>query len=125
MKFISDDKLKALEQKAAAHDAIIQALVNHNDDLKAEDVTTDMIIGALTTDPETTDNVELQAANKRISELETINKNLLNSAGDDTVTIISTGEASAEAEDLASFADKNVQDPVSIINRLKEEGLIK
>ena len=124
MKFISDDKLKALEQKAAAHDAIVQALVNHNDDLKAEDVTTDMIIGALTTDPETTDNVELQAAKGRISELETINENLLNSAGDDTVTIVSTGEASAEAEDLASFADKNKGNTSAILAQMKSEGLI-
>lgn len=124
MKFISDDKLKALEQKASAHDAIVQALVNHNDDLKAEDVTTDMIIGALTTDPETTDNVDLQAANKRIKELETINENLLNSAGDDTVTIVSTGEASAEAEDLASFADKNKGNTSAILAQMKSEGLI-
>jgi hypothetical protein len=138
-KFLTDSKHAELKQKADSYDAIVAALVKRNPDLKAEDVTLEMITEfielASETEPTTEPSAELQnqldtataalnTANARILELETENANLLQSAGGESAEVKTKTEVTGEQKTLADFATENRGDTQAILAKAKEEGLL-
>lgn len=124
--FVKDAELNALRAKANNYDAIVNALVKNNEGLTPEEVTSELIVNALTSENEDVVNLtsRLETATNRVSELEAENKELRRLPGGTPAPISSSGEPKGEVEDLASFADKNAGDTVAILNRCVEEGII-
>lgn len=124
--FVKDAELNALKVKANNYDTIVNALVKNNEGLTPEEVTSELIVNALTSDNEDVINLtsQLQTAGNRVIELEAENKELRRLPGGTPAPIASDGESKGEVEDLASFADKNAGDTVAILNRCEEEGII-
>ena len=133
---------KETKQKATNFDTIVQAIVGANADLKAEDVTVEDIVSALTAANDDNDasaiqqqldaantriatlETELGTKNTRIAELEAEQKEKEDAPAEETAEISSQGEADGKEMTLAQFADKNAGDTQAILARAKKEGLI-
>lgn len=124
--FIKPAELKLLKEKASNYDTIVNALVKNNEGLTAEEVTSELIVNALTAENEDVINLtsQLETSNDRVIELEAENKELRRLPAGTPAPISSDGEPEGEVDGLASFADKNAGNTVAILNRCKAEGII-
>ncbi|MDU1906416.1 MAG: hypothetical protein E6772_16725 [Dysgonomonas sp.] len=133
-KFMTNKELEPLQNKASTYDSIVAAILATNSNLKAEEVTAELIIEAITSNAGATDP-ELQSKfdtlqgqhNDLIVERNGLKEqvtNLLNSAAEDPAEISSDSEADAEPVSIADFANKNKGNTAAILEMAKKEGLI-
>lgn len=139
--WISEEKFNALKTKAENYDKIITALVAKSKDVKAEEITSDMIVEAI----KEADNVDVTAiqqqldtvtterdtAQARVTELEKEvedfkldNKALKKVPSEPTAETKREGDANATAETIEAFADAHAGDTYAILGKLQEEGLL-
>ncbi len=143
MKLLKEDQFNVIKTKADSFDAIVAAMVAGNDDVKPEEVTSEVIIQALQSDgsegegnPDTTElQSNLDTANARIAELENqlstantrieqLEKDLDETPGATPAGISAKSEVTGEQPDIISFAKKNADDPFAVIAEAKKQGLL-
>jgi len=148
-KILSSAKYDALVAKAANFDKVVESIVAKNEDLKAEDVTPEVIEDAISNDEPAGEG----ASAERVTELEatiatmttealtltserdamiverdtlkTENAALSKLPGAESVVTIPVAEASAATSDtLVEFANKNKGNTLAIVAEMKKNGLI-
>lgn len=142
MKCLKDEEHAALKQKADNYDAVVQSILAKNENLKAEDVTPEVIENALNDadgdDAGTSEKInQLQSKADNLQEqlntvtgerdaLQTEVEELRELPGADSV---STKKPKAEAsavvtDDLLSFAQSNKGNTMGILAKMKEDGIL-
>lgn len=141
MKILKDNQFEELRAQADSYSSIVTAMVESGEGITAEDITAETIIQALQQvgEPEANEVEDLQpaldeantratelegelaAANSRIVELES---QLDETPGEDTATITSKGEPSAEKQDILDYAKKNAGDPFAILAEAEKQGYL-
>lgn len=134
-KFLKESTYEALKAKADSYDLIVSSVVKTNEEIKPEDVTSQMIVDAFNeSHADSSIQDELDKANERIKELETENstipqlqeqiKNLKGSAAEPPAGISSKSEVGADPQTLADFGKENAGNTQAILEKLQTEGLI-
>lgn len=139
MKLLTDNQFLGYKTKADEFDKIVNTVVESSEGVEASSVTADTVIGVITTAAtaletaqsvdNTTDLVgrieqleaDLLASQTRVQELE---KELDQTPGATPATITSTGEPSAEKEDILAFATKNAGDPFAVLAEAEKQGYL-
>lgn len=141
MKLLKDNQFEELTARANAFLAIVSAMVESGEDIKAEEITSDIVIQALQQAAEnnTPGNDDLQqdldTANARITELEgelttsnnriaELEKELDETPGDNPATITSKGETNGEKQDILDFAKKHADDPFAVVAEAEKQGYL-
>ena len=150
-KFLSTKELAELKAKADNYDAIVQSVMDGNKELKAEEVTLDIIQSAISgnageepevqsterikelesevsklKDEKSKVDIELESTKKDLDEAKSTIEELEELPGSESV---STKKPKAEAsavvtDDLLSFAQSNKGDTTAILAKMKEEGIL-
>jgi hypothetical protein len=132
-KILKDSEYTSLKLKADNYDAIVAEIVKANSNLTSEEITPEVITEAISKENEPNADIQakltdmetqLKTANVRITELETENANLKESAGEQPAGVKTKSEMTGEKESLKEFADKNAGDTQAILAKAKEEGFI-
>lgn len=141
MKLLKDNQFEELTARANAFLAIVSAMVESGEDIKAEEITSDVVIQALQQAAENgvagSDDLQqdLDTANARITELEgeittansriaELEKELDETPGSAPATITSKGEPNAEKQDILDFAKKNAGDPFAVLAEAEKQGYL-
>lgn len=146
MKLLKDDQYNVIKVKSDSFDAIVSAMVANSEDVKPEEITSEVIIQALQNgSTEGSDNTDssvvaalqkkLDAATAEVSELkqqlstantriEQLEKDLDETPGDDSAEISVKSEVTGEQPDIISFAKKNEDDPFAVIAEMKKQRLL-
>lgn len=142
MKWLKDEEHAALKQKADNYDAVVQSILAKNENLKAEDVTPEVIENALNdtggndagsgekiTQLETQVNnlqEQLNTVKGERDALQTEVEELRELPGSDSVTVKNPkAEPSAEAtDDVLEFARANAGNILAIAAKMQESGLV-
>ncbi|MDR1436826.1 MAG: DUF1804 family protein [Candidatus Symbiothrix sp.] len=137
MKVLKDQEYASLKQKADGFDTIVAAVRKADPDTAEQEISAETVVEIINAVSETesdpdaalqsaldTATAGLATANARITELETENANLRESAGDDTGTVKTKTEVSGKEETLADFADEHSGDTSSILDECVKTGLI-
>ncbi|MDR1370818.1 MAG: hypothetical protein LBJ72_11945 [Dysgonamonadaceae bacterium] len=139
MKILSPKEYQVLKQKADNFDAIVAKIVAKNSELKADDVTVEIInqlVDNATGDDEL--SAQLDQANETIktqkqtidANAETISKltteieELKGTGATPPANVDKKEELDSKEKDIASFADANKGDTASILDFAQKEGLI-
>lgn len=141
VKLLTVSQFNELKAKADSFDAIVNAMVGNSEDVKPEEVTSEVVIQALQGDgTENEDSssglqASLDAANERITELEDqltasnsrvqeLEKDLDENPAEQPATITAKAEASGEKQDIVDFATKNADNPFAVIDEAEKQGLL-
>ncbi len=137
MKWMKDDAYNALDAAAKNWNALVQKILDTNPDMKAEDVTPDMLIEAMESGNDsgasdlqnkldkTLEQVKQKDA--KIEELTSENAALKGTpAGKkDDVTAGDGGEPLGDGGDIKEFAEKNEGDTLAIMAEAGKTGFFK
>ncbi|MBK5720127.1 hypothetical protein JGH11_04500 [Dysgonomonas sp. Marseille-P4677] len=133
-KFLTDKEFERLTNRSAMLDSIVAAVVKTNPELKAEDVTAELIIQALTSTDNASDpglQSKFDALQEQydgvVSERDNLQSqvdNLLNGAAEDSASITSDSEVTAKPATLLDIAKNLKGDTAAIINAAIEDGFL-
>lgn len=140
MKFLKDEHFAALKQKSDNFDSIVNSILGKNPEMKAEDVTAEMVIDALNAESGDNSDETLSALKTEISnlknqvgsitkerdDLQALNDELSELPGVKSLTKkVAKAESSAiETDDVLKFAQQNSGNTLAIAEKLKAEGLV-
>jgi phage shock protein A len=138
MKILNDNKFTELLAKADNFDRIVAAMIDSSDNMKAEDLSADVVIEALNHVAESDDSehqAEIALLNSQLSDLQSkltaaetkikeLEAELDSTPAAPTATIVAKGEPSADPMDINDFARKNADNPFLVIEEMKKQGLI-
>lgn len=134
-KFLNNDAYNALDVAAKNWNTLVQKVLENNPDMKAEDVTPDMLLETMasgddsnTSDlqnklDETLKTVEQQ--NTQIEELTSENEALKGTPKSKKNDVEADGEPLGNGKDIKEFAEKNAGNTAAIMAEADKTGFFK
>lgn len=141
MKVLKDNQFNEIKEKAEKFDAIVAAMTENSEDIKAEDITAELIIEAMTPSEDGKDSSEVEelttqintltterdalqqraeTAEARVSELEALPAE--ETAGGKTPKKSDMAESSLD--EVNTFAKSHANDQISVIEMVRKSGIV-
>lgn len=130
-KWLNDDKFKALEQAAENWNKLLNMVLGENPELKAEDVTVEVLMEAFDgraselQEQLTTAQGELKQKDQQIEKLQSDVAELKGTPVGKQSEAKVDKEPGADAEDIKDFANKNSDDTLAIMAKARESGFFE
>ena len=130
MKLLKDENYLALKQASDNYNTLVKAVIEGNPDMKAEEVTVDVLAEAMQQDNSElkaqleSDQNELKAKDELIAQLQSTIKELKNTPAEPVQEAHVENEpvAVSNEETVKEFADSHKGETLGIMKRAKESG---
>ncbi len=135
MKYLKNDAYNALDAAAKNWNSLVQKVLENNKDLKAEDVTPEMLLEAMesdddsgTSDLQTKLDEALQQVEQKDAQIEQLtseNEALKGTPKSKKEDIKADAEPLGSGKDIKEFAEKNQGDTIAIMAEAEKTGFFK
>lgn len=135
MKWLKDDAFSAMDAAAKNWNTLVQKVLENNPDLKAEDVTPEMMLEAMEgeDDSETSDlqnqlDESLKTIEQKNAQIEKLNSEIEALKGTPKTKkddVKADGEPLGSGKDIKEFAEKNSGDTFAIMAEADKTGFFK